>query len=31
MTKRASTGHVWRSTRVLAREVQGLYLGPPSP
>ena len=26
MTKRASTRHVWRSTRALAREVQGLYL-----
>ena len=26
MTNRASTRHVWRSTRVLAREVQGLYV-----
>ena len=26
MTDRASTRHVWRSTRVLAREVQGLYV-----
>jgi ATP-binding cassette, subfamily B, bacterial len=26
MSKRASTRHVWRSTRALTREVQGLYI-----